>query len=108
MRKLEAIANFAMLLPLFLAFVIGFLVVVTSYFVQHPGAIFFVCLSAYGIGLSLLVAAKLSLFRQGILFGFGPSRMSPTNQRRYGAGYTLILIGIVLNLLLLFFTAVRG
>ncbi len=60
------------------------------------------------VGFSLLLAAKLSLFRQGILFSFGPAQMPPTSRRRYGAGYVLILVGIALNLLLLLCTAIPG
>jgi len=34
--------------------------------------------------------------------------MSPTNQRRYGAGYTFIMVGMGLNLLLLLSTVIPG
>ncbi len=105
MRKLEAIANFAMfVLPL----VVGLLLVLAFSMVQQRGAVFFVCLAVYAIGLCLLLAAELSLFRQGIMCSFGPSKMSPTNQRRYGAGYTFIMVGMGLNLLLLLSTVIPG
>ena len=103
MRKLEAIANFAIFV---LPFLVGLLVVAAFSIVQHRGAVFFICLAVYCIGFCFLFSAKLSLFRRGILVSFGPSQMSPTNRRCYGAGYTLILVGIALNLLLLLSTVI--
>jgi len=54
-----------------------------------------------GGGLACLLAAKSSLFRQGIWLSFGSGRMSAGYVRLYKLAYVLIGLGMLLMLLLL-------
>ena len=105
MRRGELIVNLAMA---FGPLVIGLLIAVALSLapVRIPGVL--VCRGLYGAGLSLLLTAKISLFRQGIWISVGPSQMRRRNRRLYRAAYVLLVTGALLNLLLLFSTIVPG
>ena len=60
-----------------------------------------VCVGFYAAGLSLLLTAKISLFRQRIWVSFGSSQMCQGSRRRYRAAYVLLGAGMVLNVALL-------
>ncbi len=52
------------------------------------------------IGLILLIISKISLFRRGIWFSFGPKLMSREYARLYKLSYILIGVGFLLMLLI--------
>ena len=52
----------------------------------------------YSIGIALLIYSKRNLFREGVLFSFGPGQMDAKNRRRYFSAYGIIAIGILINL----------
>lgn len=105
MRRGEAIVNLALFFgPLLLAILITGALSLSS--VRLPAM--YVCAGLYAVGLSLLLTAKGSLFRQGIWISFGPSRMSSGNRRRYRAAYVLLVAGAVLNGMALISTVVPG
>ena len=72
-----------------------------SVFFLAPSARFaptqFVVLSSalYAIGLTLFVAAKVSLLRRGRYLSWGSKDMTIWNRRAYRAGYVLMLFGSV-------------
>jgi type IV secretory pathway VirB3-like protein len=53
------------------------------------------------VGLILLFFAKLSLYRQGKFFTFGPKAMSRTSRRVYWTAYAVIGLSVVLMMTLL-------
>ena len=57
----------------------------------------------YLIGLTLLAVSKHSLFRNGIWFSFGPSKLDTKNRRRYFNAYGIIATGMLINLTSLLF-----
>ena len=103
MRRGELIVNMAVV---FGPVAIGILIAASLSLapVRIPGMLG--CVGLYAAGLSLLLAAKISLFRQGIWTSLGPSQMCRGNRRRYKAAYVLLVTGAVLNLMLLFSTVV--
>ncbi len=105
MRRVEFIVN---LVLVFGPLIIGILIAAALSLapVRIPGML--VCVGLYAAGLCLLLASKISLFRQGIWISLGPSQMCPSNRRRYKAAYVLLVTGAVLNLMLLFSTVVPG
>ena len=67
---------------------------------RNPALIFFFpCLFLLG-GLTCLVISKISLYKKGIRFSFGPSLMSKRFATLYKIAYILLGIGILLLLLL--------
>ena len=52
------------------------------------------------LGLAFLIIAKVSLFRRGIWFSFGPKLMTRGYARLYKLSYILIGIGVLFLLLL--------
>jgi len=100
MRRGELIVNLVFLgvpvIGIFLAMVIPLVAL------RIPELLF--CLALYGTGICLLVAAKVSLFRQGIWVSFGPSGMSRIHRACYGIAYVLLVSGAVVNVALLFWT----
>ena len=105
MRKFELMVNLGCLFfPL--AIMILFTAALSLAPVRIPGMI--VCLGLYAAGLSLLLAAKIPQFRQGIWTSFGSSQMSRGERHRYKAAYVLLVAGAVLNLMLLFSTGFPG
>ncbi len=105
MRRGELFVN---LLIVFGPLVIGILIAAAIWVapVRIPGML--VCVGLYAAGLGLLLAAKISLFRQGIWISLGPSPMCRANRRRYKAAYVLLVTGAVLNVILLFSTVIPG
>ena len=45
---------------------------------------------AIALGFAMFATAKFSVMRRGVLFSFGPARMTRSMQRLYFAGYALI------------------
>jgi hypothetical protein len=90
MRKLELAANLVFLSP----FILG-LVGACLFFT--PLNIIVACIS-YLIGLHWLVQAKMSLFRQGIWFSFGPARLGSEYRRTYWTSYAFLAAGVFINI----------
>ena len=106
MRRGELIVNLA---SVFGAPVIANVIIVGALLLapfRIPGML--VCFALYAAGLSLLLAAKMPLFRRRIWVSFGPSQMSRGSRARYIVAYALLVSGVTLNLLLLFSTIVPG
>jgi len=93
MRRTELAANVVFLSPILAAIVITCLL-------ATPINIFAVLL-CYALGLSSLLHAKLSLFRQGVWVSFGPSRLAQEYRRSYWTGYALIAVGVFVNIVAL-------
>lgn len=49
-------------------------------------------------GLIAITKAKLSMFRQGLFFSFGPKQMSRNNRFAYFAGYLCLFSSFVLSI----------
>jgi hypothetical protein len=65
----------------------------------NPSIILSLPFACSAAGLLLLIIAKLSLYRRGIWFSFGPKQMTRTYATLYKAGYILIGLGVLLMLL---------
>ncbi|GAB5403923.1 MAG: hypothetical protein Aurels2KO_21540 [Aureliella sp.] len=89
MRKADSAAGLIFLMPLFAA-------IVTVCLLSTPMTVF-VAFTCYVLGIVSLVHAKLSLFRRGVWWSFGPSRVTPEYRRSYWSGYALIVVGILFN-----------
>jgi hypothetical protein len=75
--------------------VIALIIVVSL--LNHPELPFVVIL----FGLACLIVSKVSLFRQGIWFSFGPGRMSKGYTTLYKVACLLMGVGVLLMLLLM-------
>jgi hypothetical protein len=89
MRKAELAANLIFLSP----FLAGILI---ACLLTTPLNIF-AALACYALGLTSLIHAKLSLFRQGVWLSFGPSRLTQEYRRSYWIGYAFIALGVFIN-----------
>lgn len=65
---------------------------------RGPTAIFADGIRFIGAGLACLVVSKVSLFRRGVWFSWGPRAMTKWWARLYKVGYAIIAIGIFLVL----------
>jgi hypothetical protein len=86
----------------FVMIVLGLLAAITT--PNRPGDISFVAWLPFilsSAGLMLLLISKLSLFRRGIWFSFGPKQMTEGYASLYKAAYLLLGIGALLMLALL-------
>jgi len=105
MRRGELIVNLAFVFgPPVIALFIAAALSLAPF--RIPGVL--VCLALYAAGLSLLLAAKMCLFRRGIWVSFGLSEISRGNRARYKVAYALLVTAVILNLMLLFSTIVPG
>lgn len=93
MRRAEIAANLILHSPILAGILI-------TCFLAIPLNLFAACI-CYAIGLTSLVHAKLSLFRQGVWLSFGPQRLSQEYRRSYWIGYTFIALGMVINIVAL-------
>jgi len=93
MRKFEAIANLILLGPM-----IGLLLAGLScgLVLVAPRLLAVLSVSLCVAGTGLVLAAKISVFRMGLLVSFGSSRMSPGYRLCYRLGYVLIGLGAFL------------
>ncbi len=81
------------------------LIVTLAILLTSPWAPLILCVAGYAAGLGLLLAAKRSLFQQGVWCSCGPARMSPMNRQRYLRAYTMIGLAGAFNLQLIMFVA---
>jgi len=70
-------------------------------FVQDPSIIVKFPFVLLGAGLVCLIISKMSLYKRGIWFSFGPKLMSQGYAKLYKAAYILIGFGVLILLLLL-------
>ena len=90
MRKFEAIANLIFLGPM-----IGFVLACCSWALVSTAPRFFamltvsICIAA----MMLILVAKISMFKTGVLVSFGSSGMSRGYRLCYRLGYALIVLG---------------
>ena len=67
--------------------------------VTYPGLLAKTMIIIAGCGITCLAAAKISLFRQGILISWGPRFMTRRNALLYKTGYALLGSGAAMMLL---------
>jgi hypothetical protein len=86
--------------PMGLIFILGLMVtLVVPRWMNRPVAILSDGVVVLSTGLLCVIAAKISLFRQGIWLSWGPKRMTKWWARLYRVGYVLMGFGVVLLLL---------
>lgn len=94
MRKGELIFNYAIvIMPLALGLVLASFIGLCY---RMPGSAFWTMAVFFLLGFVLFVKAKLSVIKQGILFTFGPSKMSQPNLIAYFIGYGGMGTGLLL------------
>jgi len=82
--------------PLIIMILIGLLAaVVGPTFFRNPSSILMLPLAFAFVGLAWLITSKVSLYRKGIWFSFGPGLMSDGYARLYKLAYILIGIGVL-------------
>ena len=87
--------------PLIIIVVIGLVAaLIGPRIFQTPSLIFTMPLVLLTAGLALLIISKLSLYRKGIWFSFGPGLMSKGYVTIYKVAYVLIGMGVLLLLML--------
>jgi hypothetical protein len=92
MKRTNAVANtIIMYAPLS---IVAFVVIA-----MNPLLLISLIVVAYTIGLVKLARSKISVFRNGQWFSFGPSKMDDKNRARYYHGYATIGVTALLNLL---------
>ncbi|MCA9170867.1 MAG: hypothetical protein KDB23_24495 [Planctomycetales bacterium] len=89
MRRAELAINLIFLLPVVAGIMIACLL-------ATPLNIF-AALTCYAIGLTSLIQAKLSLFRQSVSLSIGPQRLTQEYRRSYWMGYAFIAMGVLIN-----------
>lgn len=88
--------------PMVLMVVIGMLAaIIGPRLFQDPSIIIMLPFVLLGAGLVCLIISKMSLYKKGIWFSFGPKLMSKGYATLYKAAYVLIGVGVLILLLLL-------
>jgi len=78
-----------------LAVVVCFLTQVFFFYYNTPARLGWHSMGMMAVGIMSLIAAKASLFRQGIWRSWGPGRMTKPFRILYFAAYVLMVIGVV-------------
>ena len=97
MRESKAIAK-----PLYVYGPFAFVLVAFIMAASSPLFLVVAIAVLYFIGLSRLMISKLSLFRDGIWFSFGPGPMAAENRRCYFSAYRVIAVELLINIASLF------
>jgi len=98
-KRLDSALNTAFHCGIVLA---GFALTVLASIAQNaPMELALITSGLFASGLALLLAAKTSMFRRGILLSFGSAGMSPWNRRAYRAGCALVVLGVLVTLALI-------
>ena len=85
-----------------IGFLLSFLFAFRNFAETQPLQTAFVLVLMLALGFAMFAAAKLSVMRTGVLFSFGPARMTRSMRHLYFGGYVLIACSA---LLVLVFTA---
>lgn len=86
--------------PMSLVFILGLLATfVAPRWMRGPSSVAYDGLVVACFGLLCLVIAKVSLFRRGIWFSWGPRRMSKWPARVYKCGYAFLVLGVGVTLI---------
>jgi hypothetical protein len=87
--------------PMIIMLVIGMLAaLIAPTLFRNPSIIIFSPFVFLSIGLFCLIISKISLYRKGIWFSFGPGVMSKGYAKLYKVGYLLLGVGALLLLAL--------
>jgi hypothetical protein len=73
---------------------------------RNPSVLIYFPSALVTIGLNCLIISKISLYKKGIWFSFGPALMAKSYAKLYRIGYLLLGVGTLL--LLVLFNALCG